>query len=69
MKEVICDICGNKIKGKYSLINLPYKFGGYIMQNDDKDDAYDVCQKCASELYELIDKFKKDKKNDKTNHS
>lgn len=62
MKKVVCDICGNEIKGKYSLINLPAKFAGYITQSRDEDDAYDVCQHCASELYELIEKFRKEKK-------
>lgn len=62
MKQVICDICGNIIKGKYTLINFPTMFSGNIIQNLDEDMADDVCQKCASELYELIEKFKKDKK-------
>lgn len=62
MKKVICDICGNEIKGKYTLINLPSKFAGYITQSRDEVDAFDVCQQCASELYELIEKFRKEKK-------
>lgn len=62
MKKIVCDICGNEIKGKYALINFPSKFAGYIMQSRDEDDARDVCQNCASELYELTEKFKKEKK-------
>lgn len=62
MKKVVCDICGNEIKGKYTLINLPSKFAGYITQSRDEDDAYDVCAPCALELYTLIEKFRKEKK-------
>ena len=62
MKEIICDICGRKIKGNYSIINLPYMFGGQIMQSDDIDDAFDVCRPCALELYDLIEKFKEEKR-------
>lgn len=46
MKKVLCDICGNEIKGKYTLINLPSKFSGYITQSRDEDDAYDVSALC-----------------------
>lgn len=62
MKKVFCDICGNEIKDKYALINLPYKFGGYVKQSRDEDDASDLCLQCALELYSIIDKFKKEKK-------
>lgn len=62
MKQVICDICGKIINHKNALINFPYKFGGYITQSHDVDDAHDVCQKCALEYYELTEKFKKDKR-------
>lgn len=62
MKQVICDICGKIINHEYALINFPYKFGGYIIQSHDEDDAHDVCQKCALEYYELTEKFKKDKR-------
>ena len=62
MKKVVCDICGNEVKGNYTLINLPTKFAGYIKQSRDENDAYDVCASCALELYTLIEKFRKEKK-------
>lgn len=65
MKQVLCDICGKPIKGKYTLINLPSKFAGYIMQSRDEDEAFDVCESCALELYNLIEDFRKDKKEGK----
>lgn len=58
MKQIVCDICGNIIKGKYSHINFPSMLSGNIMQ---RYDALDVCQKCALEYYNLTEKFIKDK--------
>lgn len=62
MKEIICDICGRRIKGTYSCINLPFMHGGEVMQYYDPDDALDVCRPCALELYDLIEKFKEEKR-------
>ena len=67
MKQIICDICKKPIEGRYSKLNLPYMFGGDVMQNHkfDDDEAYDVCKKCALDLYDLIEKFKMEKRNTK----
>lgn len=62
MKQTICDICGSVINGKYTRLNLPAMYGGNVIQCNDKDDAYDVCKSCALELYNLIEKFKKEKR-------
>lgn len=61
MKQIICDICGNVIKGKYLSINLPSMYGGEIVLSRD-DMAHDLCKPCALELYNLIQEFKNSKK-------
>lgn len=62
MKQIICDICGSVIKGTYSQLNLPTMYGGEIVQTTDEECACDVCKPCALELYNMIEKFKKDKR-------
>lgn len=58
MKQIVCDICGEVIRGKYSKLNLPTMYGGLVLQTRDIDSASDVCETCAIELYNMIDKFK-----------
>lgn len=62
MRQIICDICGNVIEGRYSNINLPSMYGGEIVQRRDEDTACDVCRPCARELYNMIEKFRRERK-------
>lgn len=62
MKQIVCDICGKVINGKYTAINLPSMYGGEVIQSHDFETACDVCKPCALELYDLIEKFRREKR-------